>query len=87
MLHSNRGKVTDGLFRSIAAYNLQQEDNQPINSEAMKENEKTTCEPCERNFERNIHNLVKEGEAPTSKEREKKQKEVKEAFARKETVK
>ncbi len=53
----------------------------------MKENEKTTCEPCERNFERNIHNLVKEGEAPTSKEREKKEKEVKEAFARKETVK
>lgn len=45
----------------------------------MKEKEK--CSPCEANFERNIHHLVKEGEAPTSKQRHEKQEEVKAAFA------
>lgn len=46
----------------------------------MEENEKTTCEPCKRNFERNIHKLVKEGETPTPKERKKREHEVKAAF-------
>ncbi len=45
---------------------------------AMKEKEK--CTPCEANFERNIHHLVKEGEAPTPKERHEKREEVKAAF-------
>lgn len=44
----------------------------------MKEKEK--CTPCEANFERNIHHLVKEGEAPTSKQRHEKEQEVKAAF-------
>lgn len=44
----------------------------------MKEKEK--CSPCEENFERNIHHLVKEGEAPTSKQRHEKAEEVKAAF-------
>ena len=30
----------------------------------MKEKENTTCDPCERNFERNIDRMVKAGEAP-----------------------
>ncbi len=44
----------------------------------MKEKEK--CTPCEANFERNIEHLVKEGEAPTSKQRHEKEREVKAAF-------
>lgn len=47
----------------------------------MKENKDTTCTPCEENFERNIDNLVKEGEAPTAEERRKKEQEVESAFA------
>lgn len=50
----------------------------------MKEKEK--CSPCEANFERNIHHLVKEGEAPTPKERHEKQEEVKSAFAQEERL-
>lgn len=54
----------------------------------MKENEKNTtaCDPCEERFENNIDSLVREGEAPTSQERRKKEEEVKEAFAEKETA-
>lgn len=47
----------------------------------MEENNKTTCEPCEQNFERNIDNLVKEGEAPTAQERQEREKEIESAFA------
>lgn len=47
----------------------------------MKENTKTTCTPCEQNFENKVHELVKEGKAPTAKAREKKGSEVKAAFA------
>lgn len=36
----------------------------------MKENKETTCTPCEEKFERNIDAMVKEGEAPTAKERQ-----------------
>ena len=52
-----------------------------INSEAMKEKENTTCDPCERNFERNIDRMVKAGEAPAEKTRREKEAEVKSAFA------
>ncbi len=52
-----------------------------INSEAMKEKENTTCDPCERNFERNIDRMVKAGEAPAGKTRREKEAEVKSAFA------
>ena len=45
----------------------------------MKEKEK--CTPCEANFERNIHHLVKEGEAPTPKQRHEKKEEVEAAFS------
>ena len=44
----------------------------------MKEKEK--CTPCEANFERNIRQLVKEGEAPTPKQRHEKEQEAKAAF-------
>ena len=47
----------------------------------MKENKNTACEPCEQNFERNIDELVREGKAPTAKERERKEQEVESAFA------
>lgn len=54
----------------------------------MNENEKEhkgqqPCDPCERNFERNIHQIVREGEAPTAEERARREHEVEEAFARK----
>lgn len=29
-----------------------------------QENKQQPCDPCERNFERNIHHIVREGEAP-----------------------
>lgn len=45
------------------------------------ENKETTCTPCEQNFERKVDELVKEGKAPTAKEREEKEAEVKAAFA------
>ncbi len=44
----------------------------------MKEKEK--CTPCEANFERNIRQLVKEGEAPTPKQHHDRKQEVKAAF-------
>lgn len=48
---------------------------------AMKENKETTCTPCEENFERNIDEMVREGEAPTAKERREREQEVESAFA------
>ena len=42
--------------------------------------EQTTCTPCEQNFERKVNELVKEGEAPDTKQRAKKEAEVKAAF-------
>ena len=47
----------------------------------MKENKETTCTPCEEKFERNIDAMGKEGEAPTAKERQQREQEVKAAFA------
>lgn len=47
----------------------------------MKEDTKTTCTPCEENFERKVNELVKEGKTPTAQEREKKEAEVEAAFA------
>ena len=41
------------------------------------ENKETTCTPCEQNFERKVNELVKEGEAPDTKQRAKKEAEVK----------
>lgn len=53
----------------------------------MKENKDTaTCDPCERTFEQNIDNLVKEGQAPSQKERDEKEQEVEAAFSEKESV-
>ena len=54
----------------------------------MNENEQEhkgqqPCGPCERNFERNIHQIVREGEAPTAEGRARREHEVEEAFARK----
>ena len=42
----------------------------------MKEDTKTTCAPCEQNFERKVDELVKEGKAPTAREREEKEAEA-----------
>lgn len=47
----------------------------------MKEDTKTTCTPCEENFERKVNELVKEGKTPTAQEREEKEAEVEAAFA------
>lgn len=47
----------------------------------MKENKNTACEPCEEKFERNIDELVREGEAPTAEERRRKEREIESAFA------
>lgn len=47
----------------------------------MKENNNTTCDPCERDFERSIEELVKEGKAPSHAERTEKEHEVKAAFS------
>lgn len=48
----------------------------------MKEHKTTPkCDPCEERFERNIRNLVREGEASTPKVRKEKEQEVKGAFA------
>ena len=41
----------------------------------MKEDTKTTCTPCEQNFERKV------GKAPTAREREEKEAEVEAAFS------
>lgn len=46
----------------------------------MKKKE-TTCTPCEQNFEHKVNELVREGKAPTAKERTEKEDEVKAAFA------
>lgn len=46
----------------------------------MKENKNTTCDPCERDFEHKIHELEREGQAPTSEERDACEEEVKAAF-------
>lgn len=46
----------------------------------MKENKNTTCDPCERDFEHKIHELEREGQAPTSEERKACEEEVKAAF-------
>lgn len=46
----------------------------------MKKKE-TTCTPCEQNFERKVNELVREGKAPTTKERAEKEDEVEAAFA------
>lgn len=48
-----------------------------------QENKQQPCDPCERNFERNIHHIVREGEAPTEREREHKEQELREAFGEK----
>lgn len=46
----------------------------------IMKDEQTTCTPCEQNFERKVNELVKEGEAPDTKQRAKKEAEVKAAF-------
>ena len=54
----------------------------------MNENEKEhkgqqPCDPWERNCERNIHQMVREGEKQTAEKRARREHEVEEAFARK----
>lgn len=43
--------------------------------------EKTTCTPCEQNFEKNVDRLVGQVENYTEKDRVKKEREVEEAFS------
>ena len=59
---------------------LQENVRNMLKSVPMKENKETTCTPCEQNFEHKIDELVKEGKAPTTGERAKKEAEVKAAF-------
>lgn len=53
---------------------------QNLNTDAMKEQNNTTCDPCERDFEHKIEELVREGEAPSRAARDKTEEEVKAAF-------
>lgn len=46
----------------------------------MKESKEMKCDPCERDFEHKVGELVKEGKAPTHEERLKREHEVKSAF-------
>ncbi|HIV33433.1 MAG TPA: hypothetical protein H9995_08750 [Candidatus Alistipes excrementigallinarum] len=54
-----------------------------MNKQENKQQPCDPCDPCERNFERNIHHIVREGEAPTERERERKEQELREAFGEK----
>ena len=45
-----------------------------------RKDEKTTCTPCEQNFEKNVDRLVGQVENYTEKDRVKKEREVEEAF-------
>lgn len=47
----------------------------------MKENKNTTCDPCERDFQKSVDELVKEGKAPSHAERKEKEHEVNAAFS------
>lgn len=51
-----------------------------LKTEVMKENNKTTCDPCEENFKHKVNELVKEGHAPSHMARQKREHEVKSAF-------
>lgn len=46
----------------------------------MKENKNTVCDPCERDFEHKIHELVREGKAPSHDARAKREHEIKSVF-------
>lgn len=46
----------------------------------MKANNKPTCDPCEQDFKKSVNELVREGQAPSHAEREKRSSEVKAAF-------
>lgn len=46
-----------------------------------KEQENTKCDPCEQQFEENVHGIVNEVEGYTDKDHRKKEKEVEDAFA------
>lgn len=46
----------------------------------MKENKNTKCDPCERDFEHKIHELVREGTAPSHEARTKREHEIKSIF-------
>lgn len=46
----------------------------------MNENKNMTCDPCERDFEQKVNELVKEGKAPSHMARIKREHEVKAAF-------
>lgn len=50
-----------------------------------QEQENAKCDPCEQQFEENVHEIVNEVEGYTQKDHNKKEKEVEEAFATSET--
>jgi len=43
-------------------------------------NDKTKCDPCERDFQKNLHNIIREGQAPKGTDHEACEKELKTAF-------
>lgn len=57
------------------------QDGKHPKSEVMKENKNTTCDPCERDFQKSVDELVKEGKAPSHAERKEKEHEVNAAFS------
>ena len=42
-------------------------------------NDKTKCDPCERDFQKNLHNIIREGQAPKGTDHEACEKELKTA--------
>ncbi len=39
-------------------------------------NDKTKCDPCERDFQKNLHNIIREGQAPKGTDHEACEKEI-----------
>lgn len=46
-------------------------------------NDKTKCDPCERDFQKNLNNIVREGQAPKGADHDACEKELKTAFGAK----
>lgn len=53
----------------------------------MMKKDKNTCDPCQQDFKKEVDHLVDEVKDYTRKDHEKKEKEVEEAFAKKDSHK
>ncbi|MCM1300417.1 MAG: hypothetical protein NC250_07210 [Alistipes senegalensis] len=43
-------------------------------------NDKTKCDPCERDFQKNLNDIIREGQAPKGADHDACEKELKKAF-------